>query len=71
MHFFEFLNAFSASAITLGIWEGIFGRVTELPEQHYERLLYIRKFYGATRTEELKVQYNYLVVFSVALIHGR
>jgi hypothetical protein len=23
--------AFSASAITLGIWEGIFGRVTELP----------------------------------------
>jgi hypothetical protein len=48
--------AFSASAITLGIWEGIFGRVTELPEQHYERLLYIRKHYGATRTEELKVQ---------------
>jgi hypothetical protein len=44
--------AFSASAITLGIWEGIFGRVTELPEQHYERLLYIRKHYGATRTEE-------------------
>jgi hypothetical protein len=23
---------------------------------HYERLLYIRKHYGATRTEELKVQ---------------
>jgi hypothetical protein len=48
--------AFSKSAITLGVWENLFVKITEMYDQHFETLLYLRQYFGATRTEELKVQ---------------